>query len=121
MDAKFAHAVKGGANGHDEFHVFHGGENGVEIVDFHVEVGGAFAGGGGDFFGGVFFNAGVGLVHHFGSALLKSDKTESVAVGDFDGLGEAETINPEGDDRLDVLDEQDGGEAFDVHGIFLLR
>src|SRR6267143_5375314 len=121
LDAEFTHAVEGGAEGHDDFYVFRGGEDGVDIVDLHVEIGWAPAGGCGDFFGGVFFHAGVGLVHYFSSALLKSHKAEFVAVGDFDGFREAEAIDPEGDAGFDLLDEQDRGDAFDVHGFDLLR
>src|ERR1700704_6608905 len=42
LDGEFFHAVEGGADGHDDFHVFHGGENGVEVIDLHVEIRGAF-------------------------------------------------------------------------------
>ncbi len=33
LDAEFVHAVKGSADGHDDFHVLHGREDGIEIVD----------------------------------------------------------------------------------------
>jgi hypothetical protein len=33
LDGKFFHAVERGADGHDEFCIFHGSEDGVEIVN----------------------------------------------------------------------------------------
>src|SRR6266496_3280198 len=38
LNAEFAHAVEGGAEGHDDFHVLHGGEHSVEIFNFHIEI-----------------------------------------------------------------------------------
>src|SRR5256885_2956563 len=37
LDAEFAHAVKGGADGHDNFHVFHGGKHSVQVINLHVQ------------------------------------------------------------------------------------
>ncbi len=121
LDAEFLHAVESGADRHDDLHIFHCREDGIEVVDFHVEIRGAFSGFRGHGGRCVFFHAGVGLVHHFGSAFLKCHKTELVAVRDFDGFCKAETADPERNDGLDLLDEQDRGDAFDVHGHFLLR
>jgi len=36
-------------------------------------------------------------------------------------LAKPETTDPEGDERLNFLDEQDRSDAFDFHGIDLLR
>jgi hypothetical protein len=55
------------------------------------------------------------LVHHFSGALLKGHESEFVAIGNFDGFREAEAVNPEGDDGLDLVYEQDWGDAFYVH------
>jgi hypothetical protein len=60
------------------------------------------------------------LIHHFGRAFLEGDEGERVSIRDFDGFGETEAIDPEGEDRLDFVDEQDRGDAFDVHGFDLL-
>ena len=60
------------------------------------------------------------LLVHFPDG-LKGDKTEFVPFRDFDGFRETETIDPERDDGLDLLDEQDRGDALDVHGFDLLR
>ena len=43
------------------------------------------------------------------------------AVGDFNGFGETEAADPEGNLRFDFADEQDRGDSFYVHGVFLLR
>lgn len=40
----------------------------------------------------VVVGAGVGLVHDFGVAAFKCGEGELVAVGDFDGFGEAEFV-----------------------------
>src|SRR4029077_16186314 len=44
LDTEFLHAVEGGAHGHDDFHVFHGREHGVEIVHLHIKICGTFSG-----------------------------------------------------------------------------
>ena len=66
------------------------------------------------------FDAGVGLVHHFDGAFLEGDEGELVAVGNFDGFGETEAIDPERQDGLDFIDEQDWSDFFHVHGSLLL-
>jgi hypothetical protein len=48
---------------------------------------------------------------------LERNESEFVAFGDFDGFGEAELVQPEGEDGLDFLDEEDGGDFLD-HGEF---
>src|SRR6267143_1637891 len=85
-----------------------------------LKIRGALSGFGGHGWRGVFFHAGVSLVHHLRGAFLESHKTELVAIGDFDGFCEAEAIDPEGYDRLDLPDEQNGSDPLDVHGLFLL-
>ena len=102
------------------FNVLHGREDGLEVVDFQVKIGGPFAGFRGHGWRRVFFHAGVGLVHHFGSSFLKCGEAEFVPVRHFDRFGETETLDPEGQDRLDFLDEQDRGDFLYAHGFFLL-
>jgi hypothetical protein len=110
--ADFLCAVEGGAFGEIDFGAFDGGLDGVEIFDFDVEEGGAFADGGGDR-GEILVGAGVGLVHDFGGAAFESGESEFVAFRNFDGFGEAEFVEPEREDWFDFLDEEDRGDFFD--------
>ena len=43
-DGEFAHPIKRCTFRHDLGDVLHGGEHGIEVVHFHVEIGGALAG-----------------------------------------------------------------------------
>src|SRR5438876_9103968 len=121
LDAEFAHAVEGGADVHDNSDVFHGGKHSVQVINLHVEIRVTFSGFRGHGRRRVLLHAGVSLVHHFGGAFLKSYKAEFVPFRNFDGFRETETIDPERDDGLDLFDEQDWGDALDVHGFDLLR
>src|SRR5882757_1554094 len=112
-DADFAGAVEGVALGQIDRGGFERGLKGVEIFDFDVEKRGAFADVGQDG-GEIFLDAGVGLVHHFYSPLLKNHEGETVAVGDFDGFNETEMFGPEGENGFDFFDEEDGRE-FSYH------
>src|SRR6266852_5241882 len=44
LDAEFFHAVKGSTDGHDDFHVFHGRQHGVEIAHLDIKIGGTLSG-----------------------------------------------------------------------------
>jgi hypothetical protein len=107
LEANFAHAVESGALRLGDPGIFQRGKDEIEIVDFDVKKGRALLRSFEDQ-RHVVAEAGKGLVHDFGRAVLEGDEAELVAVRDFDGLGEAEPINPESEDGFDCVDDGTG-------------
>ena len=107
LEADFAHAVERRAFKLRDSCVFQDGLYGFEIVNLDVEEGRALLRGFDDQ-RHVIAEAGEGLVHDFGLAVLEGDETEFVAVRDFDGLGETETIDPEREDGSIALTKRTG-------------
>src|ERR1700731_2366996 len=120
FDANFPCIVERFSHGSDDLSAFDGANDLVQVLDFHVEEGGAFTSclrG----CGGVFVSADVTLIHQFDVALLQYGEAELVALRNFHGLFKTQAIHPELDARLDVFHEQHRRDFLygHVYGLFL--
>lgn len=87
----------------------------IDVIDFNEEDGTRHRSrrDGGD----VGRDAVMRLVHDFQAVLLQNDEAKPVAVRDFGGLPEIESIHPEGQARFDFFYVQDGRDLGYLHGV----
>src|ERR1700722_18863847 len=118
LHSDFFGTVEGGAKGHYDGRTFQGGDSFVNVADFDVEEGWAFAHNV-HAIRIVFFYAVKALIHDFEVSFLEEHETNFVSFRDFNGFFKAQAIHPETDARFDFVDEQNGGDFIDGHVVLL--